>query len=146
MVQSTNMSRLSRCFPALQLPELTQKEKDVLYEKHIPAPFIKARYPPPEAAIPIFGSAVALFLIPLIYDEASKPVIFILVNHEIIGSTVAFLLNCSHAVSFGESESASLIVGRFAGQGTTAGAYPPDGEFGNARLMAANGAAMASTA
>jgi hypothetical protein len=38
------------------------------------------------------------------------------------------------------------MVGLFAGQSTTAGAYPPDGEFGNARFSAAKGPARASAA
>jgi hypothetical protein len=71
---------------------------------------------------------------------------FILVNQVIIGSTVAFLRIGSHAISFGDRELASLIVGLVAGQLTTAGAYPPEGEFGNARLMPDNGTASASAA
>lgn len=70
------------------------------------------------------------------YDAASKSVMFILVSHEIMGSIVAFLRIGSHVVSFGDSESAFLMVGLFAGQVTTAGAYPPEGELGRARAIA----------
>ena len=111
-----------------------------------PAPFIKALYPPPEAAIPMFGRIEALFRYWLMYVLASNPVMFTRVNHSIMGSTVTFRLTCSHAVSFGDNEFASLIVGLVSGQVTTAGAYPPDGEFGKARFASYNVAASVSSA
>lgn len=52
----------------------------------------------------------------------------------------------SHAVSFAERLEASRIVGLVEGHDTGAGAYPPDGESGNARLMAANATAAYSSA
>lgn len=63
-----------------------------------------------------------------------------------MGSTVLFLLFSNHDVSFADNESASLIVGLSAGQATEAGAYPPEGELGRARLTAAIGRAIASGA
>jgi hypothetical protein len=63
-----------------------------------------------------------------------------------MGSMVLFLRISIHEDSLGERERASLIVGLSAGHATDAGAYPPDGEFGSARLTAASGAAMSSAA
>ena len=70
------------------------------------------------------------------YDEASKPEMFIRVSHSVIGAIVAFLRSGSHAVSFGDKPLASLIVGLAAGQETSAGAYPPEGLLGSARARA----------
>jgi hypothetical protein len=53
-----------------------------------PAPFIKARYPPPDTAIPILGRAETLFLMPLMYEVASKLEMFILESQEVMGSRV----------------------------------------------------------
>lgn len=96
--------------------------------------------------MPIFGSALALFLWVLIYEDASNPEMFILVSHELMGSMVLFLLFSSHETSLGESEPASLIVGLVEGQFTDPGAYPPEGEFGKARSAMILGAARASAA
>jgi hypothetical protein len=63
-----------------------------------------------------------------------------------MGATVLFLRSSSHAVSLADKEPASLIVGRFKGQSTAAGAYPPEGESGKARFSAANGGARAAAA
>lgn len=110
-----------------------------------PAPFIKALYPPPEAAIPIFGNALALFWMPLIYEVASKPEMFILERNSLMGAMVLFLRIGSHAVSLGDKLLAALMVGRSAGQETSIGAYPPEGEFGSARSTAAPATAREST-
>jgi hypothetical protein len=59
---------------------------------------------------------------------------------------VLFLRSSSHDVSFGDSDSADRMVGRFAGQFTASGAYPPEGELGRARFAADNGTARASAA
>jgi hypothetical protein len=71
---------------------------------------------------------------------------FILDNQEVKAGRVSLLRICSHAVSFSDKLVASLIAGLFSGQVTCAGAYPPDGEFGNARFIAANCAPRASPA
>jgi len=68
------------------------------------------------------------------YAPASNPVMFMRIKNSRIGAIVAFLLPSSHVTSLGESALALLIVGRFAGQVTSSGAYPPDGEFGSARF------------
>jgi len=104
----------------------------------------KARYPPPEIAIPIFGRDVTLSLSLSIYAPASNPVMFIRIRNSRIGSTVAFLLCSNHVTSLGERAFADLIVGRFAGQVTSSGAYPPEGEFGSALFTADIGATAAT--
>lgn len=94
----------------------------------------------------MFGSVEALLETLLIYDDASNPEIFILVSHSVIGPIVWFLRTGSHAVSLGDKLPASRIVGLADGQETGAGAYPPDGESGNARLAAARATAAYSSA
>ena len=79
------------------------------------------------------------------YDAASNPEMFILVSHSVIGPIVWFLRIGSHAVSLGDKLPASLIVGLAAGQETAAGAYPPEGESGNARFAAARATAAYSS-
>jgi hypothetical protein len=97
--------------------------------------------------MPIFGSALALFLCVLIYDEASNPEIFILLSHDCMGAIILFLLFSSHDISLCErAPSATLTVGLVEGQFTASGAYPPDGEFGKARSAIIIPAARASAA
>ena len=111
-----------------------------------PAPFIRALYPPPDTAMPIFGSAVALALYLSMYAAASKPAMPRRESSSFIGATVLLRRRDSHSVSFADSESATRMVGRSAGQETLPGAYPPVGESGRARLMTPSAAAMATAA
>jgi hypothetical protein len=111
-----------------------------------PAPFINARYPPPETAIPIFGRVEALPETLLMYASASNPEMFIRLSHSVIGAMVAFLRSCSHDVSSEDKFEASRMVGLVDGQDTEAGAYPPEGELGNARFAAARTTAAYSPA
>lgn len=63
-----------------------------------------------------------------------------------MGSTVAGLLFSSHEASLGERVPAVRTVGLVEGQSTAPGAYPPLGEFGNARSASIMGIASASAA
>lgn len=87
-----------------------------------PAPFSMARYPPPDTAMAIFGSSLAFFVMPLMYDVVSKPEIFALERKDSIGVTVLFLLSSSHFVSLLDREEADRILGLSEGQVTFAGA------------------------
>jgi hypothetical protein len=87
-----------------------------------PAPFIKALYPPPEAAIATFGRAETLLWMPLIYETASNPEIFILERKSFMGAMVLFLRNWSQFVSFWDKLLAGRMVGRFAGHVMFSGA------------------------
>lgn len=71
---------------------------------------------------------------------------FALVSKSIIGSIVLFLRIGSHAVSFADKDPPSRMVGRVAGQSTSDGAYPPDGELGNARPATSMAAAIGTAA
>lgn len=96
--------------------------------------------------MPIFGRVEALPETLLMYEDALKPEMFTLVSHSIIGPIVWFLRSGSQAVSLGDRLLASLMVGLAARHGTTAGAYPPEGESGKARFTAALGTAGAAGA
>ena len=85
----------------------------------------------------MLGSDETLLFMPLIYEAASNPEMFILDNQVVKAGKVSLLRTESHAVSFSDKLVASLMVGLFSGQVTCAGAYPPDGELGNARFIAA---------
>jgi len=69
---------------------------------------------------------------------------FILESHACKGATVLFLRFSSHDTSLCESELASLSVGLVDGQLTASGAYPPDGELGNARPARTRAASAAN--
>lgn len=86
-----------------------------------PAALSIARYPPPDTAIPILGSALALFLLSSMYESVSKPLIFILDSRSFIGSTVAFRRASSHCVSFWDNVPPVRMVGVAEGQSTVWG-------------------------
>src|SRR6266536_667912 len=98
-----------------------------------PAPFNIALYPPPDTAIPMFGRVLGSLAILEMYSDASNPDIFARLRNEVIGAIVLFLRSESHAVSLVERVEADRITGRFEGQSTFPGAYPPVGESGAPR-------------
>ena len=72
--------------------------------------------------MPIFGRVDALPETRLIYPAASKPEMFIRVNHSVIGAIVWFLRIGSHALSFADKLPAFRMTGRSEGHATAAGA------------------------
>ena len=82
---------------------------------------MSARYPPPESAIAIFGSAEAfcacleMYESPLKFPKSNRP------KKSRIGFTVLLRRTCNQEVSFGESLEALRIVGLLEGQSPAAG-------------------------
>lgn len=93
-----------------------------------PAPFIRARYPPPDTATPIRGSTALRFppsmslTILSMYSLVSRPLILKRVRRLFNAGMVLLSRRLSHVVSLAERPVAARIVGRGDGHDTEAGA------------------------
>jgi hypothetical protein len=103
-----------------------------------------ARYPPPETAIPIFGTFDVLLETMSMYADALNPVMFRRVNRSLIGEIISRWRVSSHSDSFEERFRALRTEGLVEGQVTFAGAYS-SGAFGRA-LGAVRGVALTAVA
>lgn len=88
-----------------------------------PAPFIRARYPPPLRAMAIFGKFVTLLPWAVRYESASKSAMFARVMKSFIGCKVAARLFVKKSCSLWlRPDPAPRIVGLVEGQVTILGA------------------------
>ena len=98
-----------------------------------PAPFIRALYPPPDTAMPTFGSCEVLLVWLSIYDAASNPSIVTCPKKSFIAETVLLRLSFNQSVSLDDNDEAARTEGRVLGQLTSFGVYP-SGALGSALL------------